>query len=281
MGDFSKDDYRGRVVPVGKSALDVAFDGRNIWTLAPAESRVVVLDAVSGGRITEFDVPDGGVKLVFDGERMWLISKAQIAVAYDPATFKEVARWSTPFVAINASFAHGQLWLVNENGESVAALLGDGVVDTEVHRGYGTTAPILAGGELFIGEKDYVSRVVGSGAVTVAAVNSLPVALAFDGEYLWSVQMDGTLAKIDPLTLTLITQVVTGCNSPRDMQFDGRYLFISCAGDKALVRVDPQSAETPHVSMFVGSDPEGLSFDGIHIWIAINAEGTVRKLRPS
>jgi hypothetical protein len=230
------------------------------------------------------------VKVVFDGDLMWVFSNSSPgAQAFDVTTFELAHQWQIGFPIVNASYAGGRLWVVKENSGSVVELLGDNSYGATLDRGWGASAPIAINGELWIGEKGYVSRYLsGSSAEPSASqffAGEFPLAFAYDGEYLWSLQDLGTgnatLVQIDPVNRSIVREVTTSCGLPRDIQFDGRYLLISCGAAKSVVRIDPFAPETEQTMIFVGSSPRGLSFDGVQVWVVLEADGVVRKMRVS
>lgn len=90
------------------------------------------------------------------------------------------------------------------------------------------------------------------------------VGLAFDGNFIWAANFDGSVAKITPGTWTFST-ATTGFSQPAGILFDGSNIWVTDQGDNKLKKLN--SDGTIALSVNVGMTPAIPVFDGHNIWV--------------
>ncbi|HSC74129.1 MAG TPA: ABC transporter substrate-binding protein [Gaiellaceae bacterium] len=89
---------------------------------------------------------------------------------------------------------------------------------------------------------------------------------------------DGTVSRIDPVTL-VATTIPVG-HDPAAIAVDSSGVWVANAGEDAVVRVDPETnavAATAHV----GSGPSALVATPLALWVANSRDGSVMRLDPN
>ena len=119
------------------------------------------------------------------------------------------------------------------------------------------------------------------------ATDNNPVALANDGNYVWTANLgDSTLTKIDPVTDTVVDTVDLGVDEgPTSMAFDGTTLWVQLSGPGILAEIDPQHdllTEYYGVSFNdIQSASSVVAFDGEYLWVGTSGSpGTLVEIDP-
>jgi DNA-binding beta-propeller fold protein YncE len=94
--------------------------------------------------------------------------------------------------------------------------------------------------------------------------------LAWDGQYIWSANLDGNIYKIDPETGNIIKEYNTSFFSqPWGMTFDGENLWIVDFAQKKLFKFDINTGQI--LSSFPTPDPnggcKGITWDGNYLYV--------------
>lgn len=109
-------------------------------------------------------------------------------------------------------------------------------------------------------------------------------ALEFDGKFIWGAAITNTgddgLVKLDPVTgvftfLNFSTKYAAQFDNPKDLVFDGTYLWVILQNSFMMARVSPYQAD-PANPLVVEDDfiqftyaPQLITFDGEAIWVMV------------
>ncbi len=117
------------------------------------------------------------------------------------------------------------------------------------------------------------------GAVTVFDNNTDdgPLAITFDGQFLWTANSIGSITKYS-LDGGVETTFAAGISSPTDILWDGENLWVTDFGVNGVHRVDPVSGSVLE-TIFVVPSPHLLLFDGINLWVSSPSSDTVTVIR--
>jgi DNA-binding beta-propeller fold protein YncE len=114
------------------------------------------------------------------------------------------------------------------------------------------------------------------GPLGTFAVGTGPAGIAFDGTNMWVTnEYDGTVTKLSPTGATLGTFPV-GDNPAAGMAFDGTNMWVSDGCCENVTKVSPSGATLG--AFVVGESPQGIAFDGAHMWVAVQDYGEVIEL---
>jgi hypothetical protein len=113
-----------------------------------------------------------------------------------------------------------------------------------------------------------------------------PIGLAWDGQYLWLNDSRGPekLYKIDPSTGAAVDTFYIPWSSPYGFAFGGGWLWLSdnnMSGPAAWIyKLDPSDASA--VDSFAcpggGGSPNGIAYDGEHLWVAVNTNNRIYRV---
>jgi YVTN family beta-propeller protein len=147
---------------------------------------------------------------------------------------------------------------------------------------HGTAWPMLAAsGSIWIVDPDgYVGQFdPGSGRPTGRVdVGNEPSAVAAGAASLWVTNSaDGTVTRIDPLTLAATTIPVG--HGPDAVAVNAAGVWVANAGDDALVRINPDTGAVA-ATVSVGDGPAAVLATATALWVANARDGTVKRLDP-
>ncbi|MGC1566991.1 MAG: ABC transporter substrate-binding protein, partial [Trebonia sp.] len=146
----------------------------------------------------------------------------------------------------------------------------------------GTAWPMLpASRSIWIVDPDgYVVQIdPGTGQQTGSVdVGNEPSAVAAGAGYLWVTNSaDGTVTRIDPLTL-VATTIPVG-HSPDAVAVNAAGVWVANAGDNTLVRINPDTGAVA-ATVSVGDGPAAVLATATALWVANARDGTVMRLDP-
>jgi hypothetical protein len=126
-----------------------------------------------------------------------------------------------------------------------------------------------------------------TGDVIAQVPLTAPTAIAFDGSNMWvSTVGDGlttqdSLVEIDPATNSIKSTIPIGFDhTPREIVYDGTYLWLSAHLSSRLIKFDVAS-KSVITQLVVADQPSAMVFDGQSIWVAGEGAETVQKVNPS
>lgn len=113
--------------------------------------------------------------------------------------------------------------------------------------------------------------------VATITVGTNPYRLCYDGLYLWvSNYGDGTISKIDVNSNTAISAVTVSTN-PRGIAYDGSRLWVVNYGSHNVMKIDPVTG-TILATVNVNTNPTEICFDGTAIWVGNYTDNNVSKI---
>lgn len=118
----------------------------------------------------------------------------------------------------------------------------------------------------------------GTTVTTLISTLGNDVALAFDGNFIWAANFDGSVAKITPGAWTFTT-ASTGFSAPGGILFDGLNIWVTDQGDNKLKKLN--SDGTIALSVSVGTTPADPIFDGRNIWVPNFGDSSMTVVRAS
>ena len=92
--------------------------------------------------------------------------------------------------------------------------------------------------------------------------------VTWDGEALWTANLDGQVMRLDPRTGKVLKKFTAPGPQPWGMTFDGKKLWINDFARRRIYAVDPRNGKV--LSHFTAPDPaggcKGLAWDGKHLY---------------
>lgn len=188
-------------------------------------------------------------------------------------------------------FDGADLWVINN--ETVSRVrASDGQVLGSWTGAVGARGIIAATGRIFItgrlgdevpGRIYVIDPTSAPGAVTVFAsgLGKRPHRVTFDGKYLWTADLGGSLSQINVAT-GAVSLYTAGFPAPIDILWDGANLWVADNSDSNLKRVKP---DFPLQGTVLESIPLGdssahyLMFDGANLWVSNFGNDSVTVVR--
>lgn len=218
-------------LPSGDSPQSVAFDGRYYWVTAAGSGKLYKVNnlcAQVGSAITLTATPNSLGKVIFNGRFLWVLSSADNSMfTVNPATGAFV-QW-TNYLGTNPRdifFDNATYWVANHDSGNVTAL----------QAGAKNVCSIPSAGSLVQCQRDSDCAAASLGSCFpkpevfgTFSTGSQPIAVAFDGTYIWTANESSSLTRLqaaDPTKRTDFSLTVT----PNGIAFDGTYLWTSGAG---------------------------------------------------
>ncbi|MEO8975874.1 MAG: YncE family protein [Casimicrobiaceae bacterium] len=105
------------------------------------------------------------------------------------------------------------------------------------------------------------------GAATLASSNlgNLPSGIAFDGTYIWTANVSGSVSIILPTSPYTVSTVSTGFFAPFGILYDGAHIWVTDSAGGTLLKLDGSGNILQTVT--VGAKPAYPVFDGANIWV--------------
>lgn len=107
--------------------------------------------------------------------------------------------------------------------------------------------------------------------------------LAWDGEFFWSTGDDteggSLLYKIAADTVTVAEVYATPGHRPRDLAYDGRWLWLTDRDNGRIDRIDPETGALTRSVTPPGFSPTGLTWDGRSMWLSDAGTGRMTRLQ--
>ena len=103
-----------------------------------------------------------------------------------------------------------------------------------------------------------------------------PAFAAYDGNFVWVIDPNGVLFKIDPVSNQLIDSITVGTSF--NVVFDGSDLWVSSENANNVSKIDPVHDD---VSFTITADTHGpteLSFDDTDLWVANRDSNSVSRI---
>jgi hypothetical protein len=180
------------------------------------------------------------------------------------------------------------LWVSGSPGRVLRVRASDGKVLETWTGASGASAILVAAGRVFItgvtdisfpGQLFVIDPAQPPGAVTILVSNipPAPVAITFDGQFLWTANSEGSITRI-PLTGGGATTFTSGFTNPSDILWDGENLWVADLGANMVKRVDPSSGAVLE-SILAGSTPLELLFDGANLWVSNHLSDGITVIR--
>jgi len=127
--------------------------------------------------------------------------------------------------------------------------------------------------------------VVGDVVQTISTPSQHTTGLAFDGEYLWTVdRKTDMIYKLDASTGEVVKSFTAPGYFCTSLAWDGNYLWVSDMDftntstesySGKVYKIDPETGHTLHTIATPYSDPQGLAWDGQYLWVSDNREDQI------
>lgn len=180
------------------------------------------------------------------------------------------------------------LWVINSNTVS-RVRASDGRLLETWSGANGSSAVLCAMGKVFLSVRGNPGRLfqinptqTASGvALSSALLGSDPIAIAFDGQNIWTANIGqgaitGSVSIITPDGGSA-TNISTGFSELTGIIYDGANIWVTDQGDSKLKKLD--SNGNVLISIAVGADPSNPIFDGANIWVPNSTSNTVTVVR--
>ncbi len=103
--------------------------------------------------------------------------------------------------------------------------------------------------------------------------------IAFDGEYIWTANGDGSVSRVTPgPSLPWPTVTINGYGKPVGILYDGAYIWVTDYTGGRILRLNTFFIEQ---IVPVGAAPMYATFDGTNIWVPNNGSNSVTVIRAS
>jgi len=118
----------------------------------------------------------------------------------------------------------------------------------------------------------------GTTVTTLISTLGNDVALAFDGNFIWTANFDGSVSKITPGAWTFTT-ASNGFSQPGGILFDGSNIWVTDQGDNKLKKLNSDGSIA--LSVNVGTTPGDPLYDGHNIWVSNFGDNSLTVVRAS
>ncbi len=106
-----------------------------------------------------------------------------------------------------------------------------------------------------------------------------PNAIAFDGNFIWTANLDGTVSRVVPAsTFPWSSATIAGYGTPYGILYDGAHVWITDTAGGRLLKLNSHAIEQ---IVPVGANPSHPIFDGTNIWVPNFGSNTVTVVRAS
>jgi DNA-binding beta-propeller fold protein YncE len=214
----------------GTWTADIAYDGENLWTTAIGELQIHQISTVNGSIIrsipTNVNFPKG---LTFDGTNLWL-SDSTLIYQIDTANGNVLQSISRP------GQDSGQI-----QSEVISGLTFDG-------NGFWSNTTRLLTPTI---DSTFNITTTGTLIQGYQAIADFPSGLAYDGQFLWQVDLfNQKIYKIELTTFsTLDTIDVPGGPHAMGLTYDGQYLWIANNISDSIYQIDIGNVSTSDFSI--------------------------------
>jgi len=180
---------------------------------------------------------------------------------------------------LGVQFDGADLWVAsstNPDGALSRVRASDGkLLETWTHA-YGGYAVLSAMGRIFVtggfsgpGPLFMIdpSQPAGTTTIVTNQLGSQPIALAFDGEHIWTANLGGSISIITP-QIDLPWSVVTktdGFATPYAILYKAPNMWVADAGSGSLLKLDSQGVVIQRT--LIGDAILGIAFDGSRFWL--------------
>ncbi len=277
----------------GAAPTGLAFDGTYLWN-ADADDKMIYKSDISGNIITSFPSPGAApTGLAYDGTYLWNADADDKMIYKLDTSGNLITSFYTPGNGPAGLACNGDyLWNADADDKMIHKLDKDGNL-TDSFPAPGTFPAGLAfeGNYLWIADADDMTirkseltgdtdTSGGTAAIVVSPVSfsdpvsivsefdppgTSPTGLAFDGTYLWHVNLGSkTVYKLDTWG-NIISSFEAPGNMPFDIACQGEYLWISDTG-KTIYKTDTSGKQ---IASFASPCAfAGITHDGEHLWIS-------------
>ncbi len=250
-------------------AVDLAFDGTNIWALA--------MNQDFDGYVTTLRIDGNTIQA---GPTSYQVDDSPSVMTYD--------------------YVNKCLWVICGNdGTSVFKLrLSDGKILGQFPAGEVAFDVIFDGTHVWVTDRPEGNLYVlnasdGSPAGEPFQQNPIPVGegaavLGYDGTYIWVANnLSNTLSVLRAADGSQVVKPFPVGVNPTVLCFDGTNIWLANSGDShnnysggglTVMRMNNGAVEVMVPHFTVGKGPMGLTFDGTDMWVSNYADGTVTKL---
>ena len=244
-----------KITSLGCSPNYLLYDGANIWAACPAAGKIIEIEASTGTLLYPSSplIVASPAGMAFDGQYIWVGSSTANSVvqiqaathtvtntflvsggSFDCDAPTSVAAISspTPAIFVVCSTTRPHVMEMTPAGAWVASTAFNAIGGTPgchniAFDGQNLWLPTSSGPS---GALDAVLEIntttLGVTAVSMPT-NSDPLAVAFDGLYIWVVREDGFVSKVLPSSLATVDTAPTGGGTPYFIAFDGGYVWVS------------------------------------------------------
>lgn len=265
--------------PVGNTPAGIAFDGANIWVANDFSNSVTELRASDGLTLGTFPVGANPNGVAFDGANVWVANYNSNSVtelrASDGLTLGTFAVGTGPE---GIAFDGANIWVVNNVNNNVTKLrASDGSTLGTFAVGSGPQRVAFDGANIWVTNalSNNVTKLRASDGSTLGtfAVGTNPVGVAFDGANIWVANSSNTVTELRASDgSTLGSFPVAG---PNEVVFDGINIWATSTSGVTKLRASDGS----NLGTFpIGTNFNGMAFDGANVWVANDGNNTVSKL---
>jgi hypothetical protein len=177
------------------------------------------------------------------------------------------------------------IWLTTAAGTVVEVQANTGKVLGTWTGASGAAGVVAVAGKIFVagygaGSLYEIDPTQSPGAVTLVAttLGMEPAGIAFDGNFLWTANADGSVSGIAPTSPYAVYNVSTGFTSPTGILFDGANIWVTDLGAGMLFKLDLGAIVQ---SVPVGVFPQSPVFDGANIWVPNYVSNSVTVVQAS
>ena len=108
-----------------------------------------------------------------------------------------------------------------------------------------------------------------------------PEGLAVGGGAVWVAEgLKGKVARIDPNTMKVTSEVPLLKGNPNEIAFGAGYVWVTDTEDDSVTRIDPSTNPQGTTIPSVGNGPVGIAAGDGAAWVANSLDGTVARIDP-
>jgi hypothetical protein len=198
-----------------------------------------------------------------------------------------ISQFGDPGDSLRLLAADGaDIWVANPSSDTVHRVRASDGRDVEVWTNAPQAFGVLAvNGIVYVTGKTTPGRLyrifaLGDPGNVSELANDLggnPEALTFDGNFVWTANVSGSISKVDPKVGASATTFSSAFGTPHGILFDGSAIWVTDSLDNKLKRVNANGSVTATVD--TGNDPRYPVFDGMNIWVPNFGSNSVTVVR--
>ena len=274
--------------PVGRTPVDLAFDGRHLWVVNLGSDSLTRLtpDGLFAGEFPAGTLPQA---ITFDGHHLWVATSLGEAIKISREG--EILLQVQLDGILTSIVSDGQsLWVADTIDGLITKIHPEGKIEGSFNIGVKPVDLLFDGNHLWVANvgNDTLLKLDENGQVLLTVHAEQPGALAFDGQSLWATNTGfpfvpgSTVTRFDTNGQQLGV-FLTSSNPTAILHADGAIWVASALSDFNYGAVITKLSTTGRNlgAYHVASHPQALAHDGESLWTIDRASESARKFSAS